>query len=254
MISASSWLTIQLSGNWRELATKPRFHNFLGERVFLRGLYADRSRVVSSQTASTTPMTIATATDGRANPSDRREWLPTLAKHALARVRRSIKRHRAARARDELHTHTQQVTQLARVALTEVLTQHFGFEQARSERARVACVQRAENAAEYLFGKPQRELEKDARMVAREHAVARKWLEHNDRMRDLVLQSLLVLNADAGKGQMIGEALLKAYGLADKRALALPDYHRLVRQLIDELPAQLQQSIYYRWAMSQMHR
>lgn len=185
-------------------------------------------------------------------------WTRELTKRAYASVERAIERWRTLGARDEALTRMRRLTQLAHVAVSEALNHHYGFDEAVSELARSRCAARARAAADYLFGKPDRDADFDVAERAREQKAARDWLVRNEGMRELVVQSLRVINAmnrDGSKPSgLVGEGLLMAYGAGRFEALDLPAYEAVVHHAIDALPCHVQQSIYYRWAMSQACR
>ncbi len=109
-----------------------------------------------------------------------------------------------------------ELTELAYITVFDALKLEYGGDEARSEKERRQCSVRAGVAADYLFGR-----ESDSRAVetldlAREQEAARNWLKRNVRMRELVLESLRVLNVlnddSLTRTGLVGEGLLMAYG------------------------------------------
>jgi hypothetical protein len=185
-------------------------------------------------------------------------WTRELTKRAYASIEHAIKRRRTISARNEALSRMRKLTELAHIAVSEALNQHYGFDEAVSERARSHCAARARAAADYLFGKPDRDADFDVADRAREQKAARDWLVRNELMRELVVQSLRVINAmnrNASKpSSVVGEGLLMAYGAGCFEVLDLPAYEAVVHRSIGALPGHIQQTIYYRWAMSQACR
>ena len=185
-------------------------------------------------------------------------WARELAKRTYAGIDATIKRRRAINARDEVRSRMRKMTELAYVAVTEALNEHYGTDEAVSERARIRYSEQARAGADYLFGRPHRDADVDASDLAREQKAVRDWLVRNEPMKELVVHSLRVINATrqdrSNLGGIVGEGLLMAYGAGCHEALDLPAYEALVHRAIEALPPTVQQSAYYRWAMSQLHR
>ncbi len=148
-----------------------------------------------------------------------------------------------------------ELTELAYITVFDALKLDYGGDEARSAKERRRCGVRAGVAADYLFGR-----EADSRSVkgldlAREQEAARNWLKRNVRMRELVLESLRVLNVlnddSPTRTGLVGEGLLMAYGQGSFRAPDLPTYDALVHGAIYSLPLHTQQSIFYGWAKTQ---
>jgi hypothetical protein len=202
-------------------------------------------------------MTIVTAMHAVPN-RQWHSWARELAKRAYAGIDGRIKRRRALNARAELRSRMRKMTELAYIAVNEALNQHYGANEAVSERARIRYSEQARAGADYLFGKPHRDGDVDASDLAREKKAVRDWLVRNEPMKELVVHSLRVINAtnqDRPKsGDIVGEGLLMAYGAGCHEALDLPAFEALVQRTIEALPPTVQQSVYYRWAMSQVHR
>jgi len=154
----------------------------------------------------------------------------------------------APHERSQMH----ELTELAYTTVFDALKLAHGADEVHSAKDRKRCDQRAKMAADYLFG---RELDPDALetlSVAREQELARDWLKRNEVMRELVLESLRVLNAmddhPRGRTGPIGEGLVMAYGRGSFKALDLAAYDALVQRAIYSLPLHTQQSIFYGWA------
>jgi len=162
-----------------------------------------------------------------------------------------------ARATKEGRSKMRDLAELAYATVLEALKLEYGAGEARSEKQRRQCRMRAHLSADYLFG---REPDPDSRAVetldlAREQEVARDWLNANARMRELVLESLRVLNLLNEDRQprtgRVGEGLLMAYGQGSFRAPDLATYDALVHDAIYSLPLHAQQSIFYGLAKTQ---
>jgi len=158
------------------------------------------------------------------------------------------------RERSQMH----ELTELAYTTVFDALKLAYGSDDAHSAKDRKRCDLRAKMAADYLFS---REPDPDALEtlpVAREQELARDWLKRNDTMRELVLESLRVLNVmDDHAGSRtgpIGEGLVRAYGRGSFKALDHAAYDALVQRAIGSLPLHLQQSIFYGWAKTRSCR
>lgn len=148
-----------------------------------------------------------------------------------------------------------ELTELAYIVVFDALKLEHGEDRANSQKERKRCSARAEVSADYLFGR-----EPDQRTgrnldLAREQEAAREWLMRNAQMRELVLESLRILNVLNENKQSqtgpTGEGLLMAYGGGSFRAFDLETYDIMVHDAIFSLPLQAQQSIFYGWAKTQ---
>ena len=156
-----------------------------------------------------------------------------------------------ARAPRKDRTEAQELTEQAYAIVLEALQLEYGADEARSEKERRQRTLRASAGADYLFGR-----EPDSRIgklldLAREQEAARDWLRRNNRMRQLVLDGLRLLNTLNGNRQtttgLVGEGLLMAYGQGSFRAPDLTVYGVSVHEALCALPLHAQQAILYRW-------
>ena len=147
------------------------------------------------------------------------------------------------------------LSELAYATVLEALKLEYGAGAARSEKQRRQCGTRAHLAADYLFGREPDSRAVETHDLAREQEVARDWLNANARMRELVLDSLRVLNLLNQDSQtrtgFVGEGLLMAYGEGSFRAPDVATYDALVHDAIYSLPLHAQQSIFYGLAKTQ---
>jgi hypothetical protein len=151
-----------------------------------------------------------------------------------------------------------ELTELAYITIFDALKLEYCGDEADSEKERKHCSERAGVAADYLFGREPDSRAVEALDLAREQEAARNWLQRNARMRELVLDSLRVLNllADDSRTRTgpMGEGLLMAYGQGSFRAPDLATYDALVHGAIYSLPLHTQQSIFYGWAKTRSCR
>ena len=161
----------------------------------------------------------------------------------------------SARATRQDRAEAQELTERAYAIVLEALRLEYGADEARSEKERRQGTMRAVAAADYLFGKEPDSRASKALDLARELEAARDWLRRNNRMRELVLESLRVLNALNDDRQTsarpIGEGLLMAYGHGSFRAPDLTAYGTSVHETLCALPLHAQQAILYRWGKMQ---
>jgi len=155
-----------------------------------------------------------------------------------------------ARAPRKERAEAQELTEHAYAIVLEALRLEYGADEARSEKERRQLTMRAIAGADYLFGR-----EPDSRVgklvdLAREQEAARDWLRRNDRMRELVLDGLRLLNTLNRTG-LVGEGLLIAYGQGSFRAPDLTVYGISVHEALCALPLHTQQAILYRWGKMQ---
>ncbi|HTS53970.1 MAG TPA: hypothetical protein VMH26_11905 [Burkholderiales bacterium] len=158
----------------------------------------------------------------------------------------------SANATKHDRSHMRELTELAYITVFDALELEYGKDEVRSETERRQCSVRAGVAADYLFGKEPGERAPETLDLAREQETARNWLKRNARMRELVLESLRVLNmlSDDSRTRTgpVGEGLLMAYGQGVFRAPDPAAYEALVHGAIYSLPLHTQQSIFYGWA------
>ena len=148
-----------------------------------------------------------------------------------------------------------ELTELAYIVVFDALKLDYGADEARTEKERKQYSARAHAAADYLFGREPSSRAVEALDLAREQEAARNWLLRNARMRELVLESLRVLNVlnehDHTRTGLVGEGLVMAYGQGSFRAPDVATYDALVHDAIYSLPLHAQQGIFYAWAKTQ---
>jgi len=105
---------------------------------------------------------------------------------------------------------------------------------------RLDLSERAAAAANCLFGNSAMPVRAELDLTA-ERTNAREWLKENQRIRELVIQSLRVADvigwAEAGVGRKVGLELLEAFGKEFPVSPKLSAYRGLVRRFVDSLPA-----------------
>jgi len=160
-----------------------------------------------------------------------------------------------ARAVRQDRAQARELTELAYAVVLEALRLEYGAGEARSEKERRQRTVRAGAGTDYLFGREPDSRASKALDLAREQESARDWLSRNSRMREVVLESLRVLNLLSDNGRtstgLVGEGLLMAYGQGRFRAPDLVAYAELVHRALYGLPLHAQQSILYRWGKIQ---
>ena len=160
-----------------------------------------------------------------------------------------------ARAARQERAAAQELTEQAYAIVSEALRLEYGAGEARSEKERKQRTMRAVAGANYLFDRERDDRASKTLDFAQEQEAARDWLRRNDRMRELVLESLRVLNSLNDSRQTpicrVGEGLLMAYGNGSFDAPDLAVYAALVHEALYALPLHAQQAILYRWGKTQ---
>ena len=163
-----------------------------------------------------------------------------------------------ARATKQDRSQMRELSELAYITVYDALKLDYGWDEARSEKERGRCSARAGVAADYLFGRQPDGRAVETLDLAREQEAARNWLNRNVRMRELVLESLRVLNLlndnSRTRTGLVGEGLIMAYGRGSFRAPDLANYEVLVHGAIYSLALHTQQSIFYGWAKTRSCR
>lgn len=127
---------------------------------------------------------------------------------------------------------------LLKIAQLATMTQ-FTHDHAHSTSQQEELYEHAAAAANYLFGNSAMPVQ-GQRDLAAEQPNTQEWLKRNQKIRELVVQSLRVANvigwSEAGVCPEIGTQLLQEFGTEFPTSPQLDSYRALVRQVVVALP------------------
>lgn len=136
---------------------------------------------------------------------------------------------------------------IAQLAMAMALLSHFRVQQAPNDAEKSARAAKASAVANHFFGKESDLAHTRGFDLPSLYEEGNAWLQKNPLFKELVVQSLRVLNtvefARTGKAPVIGESLLVQFGPEFPLSPNPETYAALVAKAVESLPPEEQASV-----------